>query len=91
MCLAQKFIFTFRFRFLVKYRIPTKNRQYPRRPTQGGTVPLFVEQYPKNVEQLPKKVEQVPKAGQRTKLNILNLLGLYNQAKIYLIVFKHNT
>ena len=30
-------------------------RQYPRRPTQSGTVPHFVEQCPKNVEQLPKK------------------------------------
>ena len=29
--------------------------QYPRRPTQSGIVPLFVEQRPKNVEHLPKK------------------------------------
>ena len=69
--------------------------QNPRRPIQSGAVPQFVEQRPKNVEQLPKKwnrsckrvsVQQI--VEQKAKLNILNFLGLYNQAKILVNSFQ---
>ena len=53
-------------RFLVKnyhLNLNQKIGQYPRRPTQSGTVPLFVEQRPKKCGTAPQKVKQVLKAG----------------------------
>ena len=59
--------------------------QCPRRPTQSGTVPLFVEQFyksgtvPQFMEQCPKTVEQLPKIGTCAEIGSL-LHELWNNS-----------